>query len=291
MTTLKLNGNVAMSSEAYHAETSHISKSGLDLINRSPAHYYAAYLDPAREPRKPTDAMVFGLIAHAFILEPATFSQNFIIEPTSAPKRPTSTQLNAKNPAPETVKSIEFWRNFDAQAAGRTIVDAATFKQVQAMRKSIERHPASMAFLHNGVAEQSFFAVEPTTGAKVKIRPDWLSSGYPFICDLKTTEDASPAGFTRSIVNYRYHVQAALYMRIYELATGIVPEGFCFIAVEKLPPYGVAVYYLDAEAMELGRREYMRDLATYVHCLSQNQWPGYGDAVQQLTLPRYAFKH
>ena len=35
-----------MSNAEYHADTSAISASGLKLFMRSPAHYYAAYLDP-----------------------------------------------------------------------------------------------------------------------------------------------------------------------------------------------------------------------------------------------------
>ena len=36
-----------MTNEDYHADTSAISASGLKLFMRSPAHYYAAYLDQA----------------------------------------------------------------------------------------------------------------------------------------------------------------------------------------------------------------------------------------------------
>ena len=34
-----------MTNDDYHADTSAISASGLKLFMRSPAHYYAAYLD------------------------------------------------------------------------------------------------------------------------------------------------------------------------------------------------------------------------------------------------------
>jgi len=42
-----------MNNEQYHADTSAISASGLKLFARSPAHYYAAYLDPQRPERQP----------------------------------------------------------------------------------------------------------------------------------------------------------------------------------------------------------------------------------------------
>ena len=58
-----------MSNEAYHAYDG-ISKSGLDLIARSPAHY--AY----RTASEPTRAMVIGSATHAAILEPEVFASS-----------------------------------------------------------------------------------------------------------------------------------------------------------------------------------------------------------------------
>jgi len=53
-----------MNNEQYHADTSAISASGLKLFARSPAHYYAAYLDPQRPERQPTAAMKLGTATH-----------------------------------------------------------------------------------------------------------------------------------------------------------------------------------------------------------------------------------
>lgn len=72
-------------------------------------------------------------------------------------------------------------------------------------------------------------------------------------------------------------------------ANGIDAPMFPFIVVEKTPPYGVAVYTLDAEAIELGRRIYKRDLATYAWCVQMNSWPCYSPDIQEIKLPRWAF--
>ncbi len=64
--------------------------------------------------------------------------------------------------------------------------------------------------------------------------------------------------------------------------------GFVFIAVEKTPPYAVALYELDAEAVDLGRALARRDLARYANARDFGVWPGYPDAVQSLSLPKWA---
>ena len=79
------------------------------------------------------------------------------------------------------------------------------------------------------------------TGLQCKCRPDWISADGGILVDLKTTEDASPREFQRSIAKWRYHVQAGWYMAGIEAAYGTRPSGFIFIAVEKKPPFAVGV--------------------------------------------------
>lgn len=106
--------------------------------------------------------------------------------------------------------------------------------------------------------------------------------------DLKTTSNASPRAFARSVANFRYQVQHSFYQDVLT-AAGFEVNAFVFVAVESSPPYQVAVYILETDAVDLGRRLYQRDLATYRNCLSQDYWPGYSDEVMTLTLPRYAY--
>ena len=59
--------------EAYHADTQRIGSTGLKLVHRSPAHYYAQYLAPDRVIKPPTPAMLLGKYTHCAILEPGRF--------------------------------------------------------------------------------------------------------------------------------------------------------------------------------------------------------------------------
>ena len=62
-----------MSNADYHAHSA-ISKSGLDLIEKSPAHFFYAE-------REKTKEMVIGSAFHDLVLLPETFNELYIIKP------------------------------------------------------------------------------------------------------------------------------------------------------------------------------------------------------------------
>jgi PDDEXK-like domain of unknown function (DUF3799) len=276
----------------YHSGAG-ISKSGLDLIRKSPMHFRARM--DSKNDNEPTAAQAIGTAFHSLLLEPEDFARSYVVKPDNAPKRPTSVQRSAKKPSPETIEAIAFWDQFETENAGKIVLDNDENEQLLAMAHSVRNHPAASALLSGapGVAELSCYWNDPTTGVLCRCRPDyWRADGI--IVDLKTTEDASPEGFAKSLVNWRYYVQAPFYLD--GIAETIkqsgdpqltIPETFVFLVVEKKPPYAVAVYVLDRESFDLGRIEYRQDLETFAKCESENVWPGYGDAIQKVGVPQW----
>lgn len=262
-----------MNNREYHSKTSHVSKSGLDWVNKSPLHYYANYLDPDREPRKNTAAQIIGSAVHKAILEPNDFSNEYMLAP----------EVNKR-----TTVGRDEYAEFEKRYSGKELISIEIYDTIMRMRDSVMRHPAAMSILSDGIAEQSLFWVDPLTGANCKCRPDWQTRSR-IIADVKSTEDASPEGFGRSAAKYRYHVQGALYLDGYESINYQKAEGFVFIAVEKTPPYAVALYFLRPQDYELGRLEYQANLRTYQQCVITNHWPGYNEQITNLQLPAYAF--
>jgi exodeoxyribonuclease VIII len=145
------------------------------------------------------------------------------------------------------------------------------------MRKRIFAHPAANTILNMaGICEQSYQWKDSETGEICKSRPDFHTADNSLLVDLKTTEDASMFGFQKSIHSFRYHVQAAWYLR--SLAEA---EQFVFIAVEKKPPYLVAVYNASKEMVEAGNRAADKNLALLAECRKSNKWVGYSDIQQE----------
>jgi len=259
-----------MDNTAYHAHPA-VSKSHLDLIARSPLHYWARYLDPDRVAPEPTPQMRLGTALHTHVLELSRWDEEIAVAPA----------INRITKAGK-----EEWAAFVADSAGRTVITADDAAQVMAMGRAIMRHPAAAMLLGlPGKAETTHMWTDASTGLECKCRPDWLTDDGSIVVDLKTTKSASIQGFKRSIADYRYHVQAGWYLHGLEQATGKRPDQFIFICVESSAPYAVAVYAADAEMIERGHDQAMRDLAKLAVCKAADHWPSYSDQIETISLP------
>lgn len=258
-----------ISNAEYHGGQG-ISKSGLDLIAQSPLHYYAAYLDPKRQPREETPAMAIGTAIHSAVLEPDKFDADYLVLPECDRRTKEG-------------KAIYAAFAEQAQEGGKRVISADDYKACLAIAAQVRSHPAARVLFGQGIAEQSAYWVDKQTGVQCKARPDWLMAGG--IVDVKSTENASAAAFQRSVVSWRYHVQAAWYLDGIKAATGDDAQAFMFAVFEKKAPYACAFYYADADMLELGRREYRRNLQTYAECMNSNSWPGYSAEILPISLP------
>ncbi len=276
-----------LTNEQYHADTTRISKSGLDLINKSPAHYYAKYLDPQRVIEPPTKSMILGTITHLAVLEPDHLEKNYFILNDFA----KILEIGGGNPR-NTTKYKE-WKDEQLELnKGKQHVMVEDFDTVRRMRDAVHNHKQAALFLKKGIPEQTIYWTDPETGVQCKCRPDFDSESSGCLVDLKSTQDASPRGFGNSSYKYKYHVQAPFYLDGYNTARpNNKKQGFVFIAVESAPPYNVCVYYIDNDGYSLGKQEYLRGLKTYKECLQTGIWGGYSDDILPLELPAWAYRN
>lgn len=213
---------------------------------------------------------------------------------TSGSRHEMAAWLNANG------RNVTLWSDVKAEwekhNGHRRILTPEQWEQLHRMRDAIMAHPAACALLTGCkfITEHSAYARDPKTGVLRRVRPDlWRFDGI--VGDLKTTEDASPEGFARSIAKFGYDVQHPYYLDTLNLAleqqskpTCDHPQSakqFVFIVVEKSPPYAVAVYVLDQASVDVGRTKSQEDLAVFAECESTGVWPGYGDLVQTISLP------
>ncbi len=254
---------MTISNADYHADPA-ISASQLKTVMQSPYHYWSRYLDPDRVAMVPTAAMRFGSLAHCAVLEPDELSKRYQLAPDRRTKEGKAAVA-------------------EMAAAGIEAVSEADMVLAVNMAVAVHGHPTAGALLQSGQAEQSFWFDDIATGMRCKCRPDWFDGTT--IVDLKTCQDASPAGFARAVAQWSYQVQAAHYL------AGTLATRFIFVAVEKIAPYAIGVYELNTEALIHGSIARHNALQILQDCKAVNNYPGYTDGgIQTLQLPGWALK-
>lgn len=229
---------------------------------KSPAHY-KAYLDT---PRKESSALRMGRLTHMALFEPGKFNSTVKV-------------------GPDVDKRTKEWKEFLATVPeGAEIASPEEYELVDDIVSSAEDGLKRLKLDGNDWQTEAALTAE-YQGVTIKGRPDLVTNiaGDKVILDLKTTEDAGPWSFSADVNSYKYHLQAAFYMKL----TGA--KRFIILAVEKKPPFAYRLYELDEAAVKEGQRLMDEAVALYSVCLKVNNWPSYPSDLTSLSLPKYAF--
>lgn len=268
--------------EVYHLkEIGVVNNGAISEVLRSPAHYLAWLR--AKESRD-REAFRLGSAAHARILEPERFACEFVVAPDFGPLRKNDDAgVTTEQGKANKIRKAEWM----AERAGATIIDSAADEATMGMVESIARHPLASALLARSKSELTARWADPITGLPCKARADAFDETRMVVVDVKTTADASPDAFRRSIASYGYHRQAAHYLSGFHVLTGERVR-FAFVAVEKEPPFAVAVYMISAEFRKVGRRHVVTAMRTIAECCAAGEFPAYPEKIQTLSPPRWA---
>lgn len=256
-----------MPNNDYHAHKGSISKSGLDLIDRDPYHYFY------QEHKEQTRPMQVGSAIHAAILEPDVFKDQFMMLPEIADRR-----------QPEYKQAVKRY------GAGN-VFTGADCKNIENIQDAVwSNKEASELLSADGHCELSGFVQDPESGIICRHRFDKYISDGEWAVDIKKTQDVREWKFARSIADYRYHVQDAFYIDQHEWLTGRKLRGIKFIAVEEKYPHKVAVYYLDDISRGIGRKQYRENLNTYAEFIKADKKPENNAPAQIIMLPEYVMR-
>jgi len=260
-----------ISSEEYHNGplSTAVSSTGVRDALVTAAHYFARNVERKAQ-RKETPAMRFGTLVHSALLEPHDFMKRAAVQPDFGDCRSTKNRAEKND-----------WLT---ENAGRLIVTAEEYERLSAMIEAVWKQPNVKALVSGGHAEASGYFRHPN-GIHCRTRPDYLKPGM--IVDLKTTSDASYAGFQKSVANYGYHVQAAMYLMGHKIMESETAE-FVFLAVESEYPHALAAYRLDPEAIAKGTSQMELAIERIAECMKTRIWPGHPEGVQLMCLPAWA---
>lgn len=261
-------------SSDYHADNSAVSSTRLKRILKSPANFYSTFIQDEEDELTRSDSLRFGSAFHLAILEPKLFFKSYV-------KMPEFKGVGSQAAKAE-------W--LGAQPKGTVLVTEKEMIMLEGMVNSVLSHRDASALLKHGQAEVSGYYRDPETGIKCRFRPDFINFELLTLIDVKTTTDASAEAFSRTIWNYRYDIQMAMYCTGTEQILGKWPHYPIFLAVEKAPPYEVAVYVADELVLNVGRESYRECMRRVAECLKLNKWPAMQTSLQPISLPAWALR-
>ncbi|WP_261526139.1 PD-(D/E)XK nuclease-like domain-containing protein [Burkholderia multivorans] len=259
--------------DEYHARPE-VSKSQLDTLDLSPAHFWALHRDPQRPAPTTRGGQLEGQLAHCAILEPEEFDKRYVLGPT----------VN---------RNTKVWKEFVDENAGRIAIQQDQYDTAWRQSDAVRALPEIREALSRGRAEVSAFWTDPATGVACRCRPDFVSDvaeSAVILLDVKTFSDASPREFARQCGRKSYAKQAAFYTDGFSLAADVDVLAFVFVAVETEWPFAANAMMLDDKSFEAGRRHYQRNLRTYAECLRTDTWPGYSSDITLIRLPQWAME-
>lgn len=248
-----------------------VSKTALDYVRRSPAHY-AAWVRGTL-PDEDSPALAFGRAFDCALLEPEIFARSYVEQPHFGDRRFKENKAAAKE--------------WETEHAGQRWIEAPDWRSLQGMLAAVQAHPLASKMIRDGQPQLTLVWADGSTGLTCKSRLDFYVRELAMIVDVKTAEDASRDGFRKAVAKYGYHRQDALY-RAAALELDLPVQHFVFLAVEKSPPYAVATYSLDSEAIGAGYSSVRRDIETLAECVKTGRFPGYAEQIIELDLPPWA---
>jgi exodeoxyribonuclease VIII len=253
-----------------------LNVSSLRKIAKTPRKFRNALDNPVD---KHTDSKRFGTAFHMLCLEPKRFKTSVVPAP-----------INPKTDKPYGM-GTKAWDEYAANFPGKVILGADELTELATMKREIDAHPEASALLQaDGQCEVALVWTDPTTGLRAKGRADKLIPRFGLI-DIKTTQDASHAEFSRSIAEYGYCAQVAWYLRgLRELKkAGLVDamEHFTFLTVETEEDHGVVVYALGEDSIKAGDAQVGEWTAAVAKCQAAGVWPSYETGVQQIEAPEW----
>jgi hypothetical protein len=220
--------------------------------------------------KEATKAMDLGTLIHSAILEP-----NIPLD-----------QVAAISPfADFRTKAAQEWRD-DQREMGRMIATEDDIRAASGCEQVFSEDYAQRF----GVGYKSEVAVFAEIGATpIKGMIDIVPDGLDLLVDLKTTPKriGSLREITNTIIYFGYHWQAALYLDLWNAASGEHRSRFVFCFIEVTEPYESAWVEVSPELIEAGRAGYMNALAKWQSCVAIDVWPRQHEGITLIEKPAY----
>lgn len=246
------------------------------LLTRSPRHAFLAHprLSPAGF-EAPTNRMDLGSAAHAALCGGGLGMVAFI---------------DAEDWRTKAAKE----KRDAARKEGRIPILAkfsdALKEMVWTAEDKLERCALTRGALSHGLCERTVVSTyEGASGQRrwLRCKPDIMTPDLSVLIDYKTTGDAEPSDFQRTIVGMGYDVQAAHYLDTVNRWQNCAGT-FVFLVQETDYPFSCSLVGVGPTMLELGEMKAERARRMWDACLTTGKWRAFPDDVAWAEAPGYA---
>lgn len=228
--------------DVYHENKTHLSASSIKEAFKSLAHF-KDYLDRPKERKVHFD---FGNAFELSITDEKAFTKSCaVFDPSDRPEadKTFASKLNK-----------EWKASFYDGNKGKYIIPSEGNDSLDTLtlcKASLFKHRAAVALLKDAEYQTTIFWTCPTTGLKLKTRPDFwkpkTKDRSAVVTDLKTDKDSESTKHLKSICNNNYSIQAVMQLEGLKQAKLIDNARFFWVVVSKSAPYNTETYEFDSE--------------------------------------------
>lgn len=267
-----------ISIQDYHANRTHVSATQIKLAKKSLSLWRWMQSHPT-ETKLHLD---FGNACELALLDKENFQKSVAILQTQAWIAKANEGREKAYASPKQSKAYQTeLEKFEAENAGKYIipdVGPQSFEVIEYMLESCHKDAVIQKLISNTEYQLSLFWADPLTGMNLKTRPDICKRKKNVIVNVKTTNDGSPAAFSKDLAKYDYPLQSAVEMRGC-IATGLMDQvdNYFWLVLEKEPPYNATIYEFDKSDQQYSYDELDYLLNKMLRAKEENLYPGYGD--------------
>jgi len=251
----------------------------IDAINNSKLVQASKTLAHALYEKDDTSAMTFGRDFHTYLLELDRFKKEYAIVPYGLKL---------------TKKKGKAWLKENENKKILKTNDAITMiKMAQSLYSG--NYETARNLIEKSEKEISIIWKHKTEGVLCKLRLDLLCRKLGIISDVKTSTNADPDKWFRTMLNagIQPHFQPAWYLDGCKAMPELDINAFLWVVFETTEPFGISVIQAtppplgEPDMVLLAQEQIKVLLPKYIHAKRTDEWMGYPDKIVHGTMPEY----
>jgi hypothetical protein len=222
----------------------------------------------------------WGSLVDCVLLDNDNFYDRYAIAPAEYPVTKKGVCTGEMKPWNWNATFCDEWRAAE-EARGKEVIKAERYSAAVQAVEVLKADEDVFTLLRcskkqvmiQGVYHDADTQIDVTVRGLIDLLP--LEHFTDSLVDLKTCNSAAPRPWAKAVYDYAYDQQAALYLDLYNAATGEDRNIFRHVIQESYPPYQFEKRMLSTDFIRIGRTRYVKALKRYCACLQSGVWTGY----------------